>query len=82
MQVETIEKYVENKERANSFITISFKDRNNIKGKFIRQADYEELKSKNLWRIVKANHFDNWADTANNDFVRIFNGTSFQKLSD
>ena len=61
MQVETIEKYVENKERANSFITISFKDRNNIKGKFIRQADYEELKSKNLWRIVTANHFDNWA---------------------
>jgi len=46
MQAETIEKYVENKERVNSFITISFKDRNNITGKFIRQSDYEELKQK------------------------------------
>jgi cytoplasmic iron level regulating protein YaaA (DUF328/UPF0246 family) len=82
MQVETIEKYVENKERKNSFITISFKDRNNITGKFIRQSDYEELKKKNLWRIVTDAHFNDWASTFNNDFVRIYNGTSFQKLSD
>jgi hypothetical protein len=82
MTPEKIEEYIGNKQRKDNPVYIHFKDRGTVKGLFVQTADYNELKSKNLWRIVNNNHLKEWNDTKNIDFTRIFNGMSFTRLSD
>ena len=82
MTTEIIQKFVERKDRKNDMIGIHFKERSSVKGIFIRALDYDELKSKNLWRVVNHVHAEEWLKTKNADLTRIFNGVSFTRLTD
>jgi len=44
--------------------------------------DYNELKSKNFWRIVSNQHVSKWEETKDINLTRLFNGASFTRLSD
>ena len=82
MTSEMIEKFVEGKSRKDAAVNIHFKERSTITGLFIRTADYGELKTKNLWRIVSNGKIEEWNKTKNLDLARIFNGLSFTRLTD
>jgi len=82
MTSEMIEKFVEGKGRKDAAVNIHFKERSTITGLFIRTADYGELKTKNLWRIVSNGKIEEWNKTKNLDLARIFNGLSFTRLTD
>lgn len=82
MTIDLIEKFVENKNRKNQAVNIHFKERSTVNGLFIHSKDYEELKAKNLWRIVSHSNINEWNKTNNFDLTRIFNGISFTRLSD
>jgi hypothetical protein len=82
MTTEMIEKFVENKTRKESAVNIHFKERSTVTGIFIQSADYQELKSKNFWRIVNQMNIEEWKKTRNMDLARIYNGMSFTRLSD
>ena len=77
-----IEKFVENKSRKSVAVNIHFKERSSVKGMFIRSVDYDELKRKNLWRVVSDAKIEEWNRTRNMDLPRIFNGLSFTRLTD
>lgn len=81
MTSELISRFVENEQLPDSFVKIEFKKRNAVKGKFVKVRDYEELKSKNFWRIVSETNIEEWNKSQNINLVRIFNGTEFTKLS-
>lgn len=82
MTNEAIVKHVEAKSNSEKMLNIHFKQRNTITGLFIRTNDYEELRSKNLWRIVTKLHIDEWKKTKDISLCRIFNGTEFTRLSE
>jgi hypothetical protein len=82
MTTEMIQKFIDNKDRKHSSVNIHFKERSAVKGMFVRTADYDELKYKNLWRIVINTKIEEWNRTKNMDLCRIFNGLSFTRLSD
>ena len=82
MTTEMIEKFFKNKNRKSTAVNIHFKERSSIKGMFIHSVDYDELKYKNLWRIVSSGKMEEWNKTKNMELSRIFNGISFTKLTD
>lgn len=82
MAPDKIEEYLEGKERKNAPLYIHFKDRDTVTGVFLHTVDYEELKSKNLWRIVSGIYLEEWRHTGNENLSRIFNGAVFTRLSD
>ncbi|MDP4262533.1 MAG: short-chain dehydrogenase [Bacteroidota bacterium] len=82
MTSEMIEKFVKQKNRKDIAVNVHFKDRDTVKGLFILGMDYEELKSKNFWRIVSSNCMKEWKQTNDVNLTRIFNGVSFTRLSD
>ena len=82
MTSEMIEKFVKSKGRKGVAVNVHFKDRDTVKGLFINSTDYEELKSKNFWRIVSSNYLNEWEQTNDVNLTRIFNGVSFTRLSD
>lgn len=81
MTSEHIEKFIEHTERKGKPVKIHFKSRNAITGIFIETKDYQELKSKNFWRIVTRQHLQDWEKTGNINLAKIFNGTEFTKLT-
>jgi hypothetical protein len=82
MTSDKIEEYIENKRRKDNPVNIHFKDRNTVTGLFVQTYDYNDLKSKNLWRIVNNSYVKEWEKTKSIDLTRIFNGLSFTRLSD
>lgn len=64
-----------------STVTIYFKTRSTIKGIFIKTADYTELKTKNLWRIVSETKLKEYQTSKDTGLARIFNGTEITRLS-
>ena len=82
MTTEMIEKFVSGKGRKEAAVNIHFKERSTVKGLFIQGSDYDELKSKNFWRIVSSTSLDEWKQTGNFNLTRVFNGVSFTRLSD
>lgn len=82
MTNEAIIKQIEGKDVKDKMLNIHFKQRNTVTGLFIRTSDFDELKSKNLWRIVTKLHVDEWRKTKDINLCRIFNGTEFTRLSD
>jgi uncharacterized membrane protein YheB (UPF0754 family) len=82
MTNDMIEKFIETKNRENSQVNIHFKQRDTVKGVFIRNNDYDELKSKNFWRIVSESKLEEWKRTKDNNLARIFNGAEFTRLSE
>jgi hypothetical protein len=81
MTPEQIGKFVEAGHLGNQPVKISFKTRNALKGIFIRMNDYQELKSKNFWRIVSESYIPEWEKTGNSNLARIFNGAEITRLS-
>jgi len=82
MTPEMIETFVTTKVRKGAKVNIHFKDRNTVTGLFIHGADYDELKSKNFWRIVNQQHVEQWKETKDVNLARVFNGASFTRLSE
>ena len=82
MTSEIIEKFIENTSRKSSIVNIHFKERSTVKGMFIRSSDFDELKMKNLWRVVSNEKIEEWKRTKNMDLPKIFNGLSFTRLTD
>lgn len=82
MTSEMIEKFVTTRIRKGEPVNIHFKDRHTVTGLFIHTMDYEELKSKNFWRIVSNQHVTKWEQTRDINLTRLFNGASFTRLSD
>ncbi len=82
MTNDMIEKFIETKARKSEKVNIFFKQRSTVKGIFIRNHDYEELKSKNFWRIISESKMEEWNRTKDSSLARIFNGAEFTKLSE
>jgi hypothetical protein len=82
MKVEVIEKFIKNQNRKGISVNINFKERSTVNGMFIHGKDYDELRSKNLWRIVSKTNADKWKEKEDINLTRIFNGVSFTSLSD
>jgi hypothetical protein len=82
MTSEMIEKFVTNKMRKGEAVNIHFKDRHTVTGLFIHTGDYDELRSKNFWRIVSNQHATKWEETKDINLTRLFNGASFTRLSE
>ncbi|MBS1917188.1 MAG: short-chain dehydrogenase [Bacteroidetes bacterium] len=81
MTSELIEKFINKSESEYKPVRIHFKERASIEGIFVKGQDYKELKSKNFWRVVKADVAGEWAETKNIGLTRLYNGISFTKLS-
>lgn len=80
MTSEQIADIMQRKKPTEPLFEIRFKVRNPITGLFIRTSDYDELSSKNLWRIVSESHIDEFRKTGNESLARIFNGAEFTRL--
>lgn len=80
MTNEQIEKFVLVKHLDKSAVNINFKTRQAITGMFIKTADYAELKSKNLWRIVNGASIEEYNKSKDINLCRIFNGSEFTRL--
>ncbi len=61
-------------------ININFKARNSIRGVFLTVNDFEDLKAKNLWRVLSESKLEEWKKTKNLGLARIYNGSDFTKL--
>lgn len=82
MTSELIEKFHDSKALKNQKVNIHFKQRGTLKGIFLKTSDYEELKSKNFWRIVTEAKIAEYEKTKDVNLARIFNGAEFTRLSE
>lgn len=82
MTNDLIEKFIEDRDRKGKIVRIQFKARQAITGLFIVGNDYEEMKKKNFWRIVVSSKHEEWLNTSDPSFSRLFNGGEFSRLSD
>ena len=82
MTIELISKFVENTSiPATKSVKVDFKKRNSINGIIIQDKDYDDLKSKNFWRIVPVSLMDEWNKSKNVNLCKIYSGGEFTKLS-
>ena len=81
MTNDRIEKFIESKANKNNEINIHFKERKTLKGVFVYNDDYNELKAKNFWRIVSGESLGEWKRTKEKSLERIFNGSLFTRLT-
>jgi hypothetical protein len=81
MTNEQIQKFFSSNAKSNSLIRISFKTRNSVVGVFIQTPEFEELKTKNFWRIVPEANYEQWKQSKDYNLVRMFNGVEFTKLA-
>jgi hypothetical protein len=82
MNTEEIQKFLDTKASANShYVKIDFKKRDSIYGLFIKDRDFDDLKSKNFWRIVTRPHFDDYNKSKNVNLAKIFSGSDFTRLT-
>lgn len=82
MTNDAIIKQVEAKNQIEKTMQIHFKQRNTITGIFIKGNDYNELRTKNFWRIVTNSNIEQWKKTKDINLTRLFNGMEFTKLSE
>lgn len=81
MLPEQIAKFVETEQLNNPSVKVEFKKRNTIIGLFVRLKDYDELKSKNFWRLVTEPNLENWHKSQDINNAKMFNGSEFTRLS-
>ena len=82
MTNDAIIKQVEAKLNEGKPLNIHFKQRNTIRGLFIKGYDYDDLRSKNFWRVVTNANIELWEKTKDINLARIFNGVEFTRLSE
>lgn len=80
MTSEQIENFL-TEDALSKVVTISFKTRNTQRGYFIKGADFDELKVKNLWRVLSESKMEEFKKTKSMNLVKIFNGGEFTKLT-
>jgi hypothetical protein len=80
MTNDQIENFLLQKKVEQSPVQINFKTRNSIVGLFIQTNDYQELKTKNFWRIVGESHIDEYKKTKDPNLARIYNGVEFTRF--
>jgi hypothetical protein len=82
MNSEDIDKFLTTKTLPHqNYVKIDFKKRDSIYGLFIKDGDYNDLKSKNFWRIVTRTYFDEWEKSKNKNLAKIFSGAEFSRLT-
>ncbi|MFN5134743.1 MAG: short-chain dehydrogenase [Chitinophagaceae bacterium] len=82
MTNDVIEKFVETKVKKHARVNSHFKQRATVKGVFLQTNDYQELKSKNFWRIVTESNNEEWKRTGDHNLARIYNGAEFTRLTE
>ena len=82
MTNEAIIKFIEAKGHATKALNIHFKTRSTITGLFVRGNDFQELQSKNFWRIVTSTNLSEYEKTKNMNLAKIFSGSEFTRLSE
>ncbi|TMI92226.1 MAG: short-chain dehydrogenase [Bacteroidetes bacterium] len=82
MTNDAIIKQIEAEGNADKPLNIHFRQRDTIRGLFIKGYDYKDLRSKNLWRIVTNANIEKWQKTKDINLARIFNGVEFTRLSE
>ena len=82
MTNEAIIKFIETKNHGDKALNIHFKTRSTLTGLFIKGNDYDELRSKNFWRIVTSSNLEQWNKTKDMNLARIFHGMEFTRLSE
>lgn len=81
MNIEEIQKFLDKEKPAKEeCVRIDFKKRDPVYGLFVQSRDYDELKSKNFWRIVTKTHFEEWHKTKDTNLAKIFSGSDFTRL--
>lgn len=78
---EMIAKFIEGGHLSKTPVKIEFKKRNTILGIFVQSSDYEDLKSKNFWRIVSETNIKEWKTSQNNGLAKIFSGAEFNRIT-
>jgi hypothetical protein len=78
---EVIAKFIEGGHLAKNAVKIEFKKRNTILGIFVQSPDYEDLKSKNFWRIVSETNIKEWKESHDNRLAKIFSGAEFNRIT-
>ena len=82
MTNDAIVKLIELKANVGKALNIHFKARATITGLFIKTNDYESLKSRNLWRVVRKDNMEEWKKSNDINLCRIFNGSEFTRISE
>ncbi len=62
-------------------IRFELKKRNPVRGIIVQGKDYNELKTKNFWRIVTQTNLAEYSKSQNINLAKIFSGSEFAKLS-
>ena len=82
MYSEDIKKFIDTKvTEKNKYVKIEFSKRPALYGMFLLSIDYAYLSSKNFWRVVPREKFDEYRISSKEELARIFNGAEFSKLS-
>lgn len=82
MNIEEIEKVIEGQPiQKGVCVKIRFKQRDSLRGLFVRHHDYQYLKGKNFWRIVSETKIANYKITQDINLTKLFNGAEFSKLT-
>lgn len=82
MNANEIKQFVENKITSkDKYVKIEFAKRDAIYGLFITDNDYNDLSSKNFWRIVTSKNFDAYSKSQDVNLAKLFNGFEFSRLS-
>lgn len=83
MNIADIQQFLDRKTSVgNAYVRIAFKKREALFGLFVRDyKDYDELKSKNFWRVVPRSRFDAFKETNDVGLARIFHGAEFTRLT-
>ena len=80
MTTEQIEKFLAAQQLDVTQVQISFKTRKSISGIFINSKDFNELKTKNFWRILGETHFEQYKQSNDISLARIYSGSEFTRL--
>lgn len=82
MTPESIARFIEtDKPSTDKHMKIDLKKRNPVVGMLIQGKDYQDLKSKNFWRVVSSANLAAWKRTGNLEFAKIYSGAEFNKIS-
>lgn len=75
-----IDAFVRKVENENLAVKISLKSREPFIGIFVISKDYEDLKSKNFWRIIGQKNIQNYQNSKDVNLSRIYSGTEITSL--
>lgn len=82
MNSEDIQQFFARKADLNKdYVKITFKKRESIYGLFLKEGDYDYLKTKNFWRIVPQSRVESYKATKNASLARLYNGDEFSRLA-